>query len=221
MKLIPFKELSVAEHADPFHDLVSRNADELTLRYMGDVAAKYGVDVRVAREQFGRAISEDAAARSGEGTTRFAIIDTDPETVAVKGLIGAATLDRGIPLRSLRLPVWPKVARAPLLRSLLSRSHPFEGPEANLSAWVDTMPEGERVPEVKPLAKAYNLARLELYEDELAWTIEPDGAMTSYARSALELADFTRRGHPLRYDVGESARVVPPQSLLYEYDRIV
>jgi len=102
IELIPFRELSVREHAAAFHDLVKRNTDVLNRRYMGGVALKYGgseVDARRNLEAAIRADAVEAALRTDDPslppskTERYAVNTTTSlqGAVATSGLVGALT----------------------------------------------------------------------------------------------------------------------------------
>ncbi len=150
--LVPYAEFDPGKLAVQLHELVNRNVEDLALRGLTGVVARYS-DINIAEQKVRKGQAEQAT------IGHFAVINSTGD------VIGAASIYPKLPLRKHPLPLPPRFARWPI-----AVSFPYANP--NVHAWVDHE-------EIDGLAAAYKglvhraTGRWKRPSNPKPWTIEP------------------------------------------------
>ncbi len=199
--LVPYTEFEPVDLARQLHGLVDANVTPLTLRGLRGVISRYD-DLDAAK----RNVLQGQAEHHRLG--RFAIVNEEGN------VRGVASLHPDFPLRKLRLPIPPALARGPL-----TTTYPFAAP--NVHAWTGHILNwrGRNEDFGALLAPAYKeLVRMATPEQSdtttpRPWTAKPVRSPEFVHEAIVEagLAKVATR----RFDNGESRRRVPPRSTVY------
>jgi hypothetical protein len=231
--LVPYTEFDADELGLHLSQLVDANRGQLLERHFMGLVDRYGAGPETAlasatagqeHHQNWQTVLESPERSPREyqrdESAHFAIVagdrtsDTNPD---VKKVIGAASLQPGLTLRRLRLPIPPRAADLiPVLAAKPTINDVNNG--CNVRAWTDEAND----PKARHLTNAYKeLAASALWTcSDAIWTIEPRHT----ALAAIHRAIGSTILRPIangRFDDEESGRHIPPVSTLYIHRPII